>query len=115
MKKIFTLLFMLLFMCVFAVAAKADITVYVNSDVAPFIWWWGGDNGYPGPEGGWPGTYQLTEQWEDPNSGDKFWKWTFEGVTTISFLFNNGDRQAMLKMQQQTVTSHFLGTMAQAM
>ena len=46
---------------------------------------------YPAPEGSWPGTYQLTEQWEDPNSGDKFWKWTFEGVTTISFLFNNGD------------------------
>ena len=42
MKKIFTLLFM----CVFAVAAKADITVYVKCDVAPFIWWWGADNGY---------------------------------------------------------------------
>ena len=87
MKKIFTLLFM----CVFAVAAKADITVYVKCDVAPFIWWWGADNGYAGPQGDWPGTYQLTEQWEDPNSGDKFWKWTFEGVNTISFLFNNGE------------------------
>ncbi len=87
MKKIFTLLFM----CVFAVAAKADITVYVQCETAPFIWWWGGDNGYAGPVGDWPGTYQLTEQWEDPNSGDKFWKWTFEGVTTISFLFNNGE------------------------
>lgn len=86
MKKIFTLLFM----CVFAVAAKADITVYVQCETAPFIWWWGGDNGYLGPQGDWPGTYQLTEQWEDPSSGDKFWKWTFEGVTTISFLFNDG-------------------------
>lgn len=87
MKKIFTLLLM----SVFALTASADINVYVQCETAPFIWWWGGDNGYLGPEGGWPGTYQLTEQWEDPNSGDKFWKWTFEGVTTISFLFNNGE------------------------
>ena len=78
-------------MCVFAVAAKADITVYVQCETAPFIWWWGGDNGFAGPEGDWPGTYQLTETWTSPTTGDTFWKYTFSGVSTISFLFNNGD------------------------
>ena len=87
MKKLFTLLFM----CVFAVAAKADITVYVQCDTAPFIWWWGGDNGFADSEGSWPGIYQLTETWTDTKNNRTFWKWTFKGVTTISFLFNNGD------------------------
>lgn len=84
-------------MCVFAVAAKADINVYVQCETAPFIWWWGGDNGYPGPEGDWPGTYQLTDTWVDTQSGDTFWKYTFQGVTTISFLFNNGDAAATIQ------------------
>jgi hypothetical protein len=87
MKKIFTLLLM----SVFALTASADINVYVQCETAPFIWWWGGDNGYPGPEGDWPGTYQLTDTWTDAATCDVFWKYTFQGVTTISFLFNNGD------------------------
>lgn len=89
MKKIFTLLLM----SVFALTASADINVYVQCETAPFIWWWEGDNGYPGPEGAWPGTYQLTETWEDPQSGDTFWKYTFAGVTKISFLFNDGEAE----------------------
>ena len=93
MKKIFTLLLM----SVFALTASADINVYVQCETAPFIWWWGGDNGYPGPEGDWPGTYQLTDTWTDTATGDVFWKYTFQGVTTISFLFNNGDAAATLK------------------
>lgn len=86
MKKFFTLLLM----SVFAVAANA-ITVYVQCEEAPFIWWWDADGGYAGPTDAWPGTYQFDGTWMDPNSGDTFWTYSFPAeVTKVSFLINNG-------------------------
>ena len=89
MKKIFTLMIM----CVMAIAAQAQITIYVQCDEgAPFIWSWGAANQVDLNVGDWPGTNQLTESWTDPETGDKFWKWTFPAeVLPISFLFNNGE------------------------
>jgi len=88
MKKFFTLMFM----CVLAMAAQAKITIYVQCDEAPFIWCWGAANGQELNVGDWPGTNQLTNTWEDPDTGDKFWTWTFEDeVLPINFLFNNGE------------------------
>ncbi len=94
MKKFFTLIVM----CVMAVAANANIKIYVQSETAPFVWWWGaavaeGTDAFGDPEGDWPGTYQLTEEYTHPDTGDKFWVWSLpENVTSISFLFNNGDK-----------------------
>ena len=87
MKKIFTLLAV----CVFAMAAQAQIHIRVQCETAPFIWSWGAADGVDYNVGAWPGTNQFKEEWPDPETGDVFWEWTFpEGVYPISFLFNNG-------------------------
>ena len=76
MKKIFTLLVM----SVMAVAAHADITIYVKADVAPYLYVWNGaDNG------SWPGT-QMTET--AVVKGTTFWKQTFSS-TGFNIIFNN--------------------------
>ena len=88
MKKIFTLMML----CMMAVAAQAQITIYVQCDTAPFIWSWGAANGQDLNVGDWPGTNQLPNTWTDPDTGDKFWTWTFPAdVLPINFLFNNGE------------------------
>lgn len=88
MKKIFTLLFM----CVLAISAQAKITIYVQSETAPFLWTWGAVGGTFDNVGDWPGTLQFTETYTHPDTGDSFWMYSFpEEITQISFLFNNGD------------------------
>ena len=83
-------------MSVMTVAAHAAINIYVQCDQAPYIWWWG-----QSPEGSianaetdeikWPGTYVFTETFTHPDTGEKFWKYTFpEEVKSISFCLNNG-------------------------
>lgn len=78
MKKLFTLMVM----CVMAVAAKADITIYVKAVKAPYLYVWAGaDNG------AWPGT-QMTETADV--KGETFWKKTFVGATALNAIFNDG-------------------------
>lgn len=77
MKKIFTLIVM----AMMAVAAHADITIYVQATTAPHLYVWNGaDNG------GWPGT-QMTET--AVVKGTTFWKQTFAG-SGFNIIFNNG-------------------------
>ena len=88
MKKFFTLMIM----CVLAIAAQAKITIYVQSDTAPFLWTWGAVGGTFDNVGEWPGTLQMTEKFTHPDTGESFWMYSFpEEITQISFLFNNGD------------------------
>ena len=91
MKKIFTLLAL----CIFAISANA-FSVFVKCDTAPFIWWWGLPAGQNSEDlASWPGTFQFTETWTDTETGDVFWKWTFDAsVEKVSFLLNNGDPAA---------------------
>lgn len=77
MKKIFTLIVM----AMMAVAAHADITIYVQATTAPYLYAWNGaDNG------SWPGA-QMTET--AVVKGTTFWKKTFTG-TGFNIIFNNG-------------------------
>lgn len=88
MKKIFTLLLM----SVFAISANA-ITIYVQCDEAPYIWWWSADGGLANSDASaaWPGTFKFDGEWEDPTTGDKFFTYSFPAeVTTVSFLINDG-------------------------
>lgn len=83
MKKIFTLIAM----CMMAVASQAAITVYVQAEVAPYLWAWNA-SGDVFKAQGWPGL-QLTEK--KTVQGTEFWYYTFdETITTVSILFNNG-------------------------
>ena len=89
MKKIFTLMIM----CVLAVAAQAKITIYVKCTTAPFLWTWDAEGGTFDNVGEWPGTLQLTDQFTDPDDGEKYWMYAFpDEITKISFLFNNGEK-----------------------
>lgn len=66
------------------------ITIYVKSDIVPYIWAWN-STGVDLNGGSWPGTNQLTNQWIDPATGDVFWTWTFsKELLPISILFNDG-------------------------
>lgn len=77
MKKIFTLIVMTMM----AVAAHADITIYVQATTAPYLYVWNGaDNG------AWPGT-QMTET--AVVKGTTFWKQTF-AASGFNIIFNNG-------------------------
>ena len=88
MKKIFTLMVM----CVLAIAAQAKITIYVQSETAPFLWTWGAVGGTFDNVGDWPGTLQMTEKFTHPDTGETFWMYSFpDEITSINFLFNNGD------------------------
>ena len=90
MKKIFTLMVM----CVLAIAAQAKITIYVQSETAPFLWTWGAVGGTFENVGTWPGTLQMTEKYTHPDTGDVFWMYSFpDEITQISFLFNNGESE----------------------
>ena len=87
MKKIFTLLAV----CMMAITANAAITIYVNSEQTPYIWWWDLPAGQNSADlAAWPGnfTFQGPIQHE---SGLEFWTYTFpEDVTKVSFLINDG-------------------------
>ncbi len=103
MKKIFTLLAL----CVLAISAQAQITIYVKCETAPYLWTWGSpmneynSNGETDP---WPGTWQMTETYTYPDTGESFWKYTFpEGSYPINMLFNNGDSEAI--KQTSDITS----------
>lgn len=88
MKKIFTLMVM----CVLAIAAQAKITIYVQSETAPFLWTWEPVGGTFDNVGDWPGALQMTEQFTHPDTGETFWMFAFpDEITQISFLFNNGE------------------------
>ena len=88
MKKIFTLMIM----CVMVIAAQAKITIYVQSETAPFLWTWSAIGGTFDNVGDWPGTLQMTETYTHPDTGETFWMYSFpEDITSICFLFNNGD------------------------
>jgi len=77
MKKIFTLIAM----CVMAMAANAQITIYVQATEAPYLYVWNGaDNGT------WPGT-QMTET--KVVKGTTFWCQTFN-ASGFNIIFNNG-------------------------
>ena len=79
MKKVFTLMAMML---TFTLSTFADITIYVQADVAPYLYVWAGaDNG------AWPGT-QMSET--ETVKGTTFWKKTFVGATSLNAIFNNG-------------------------
>ena len=73
------------------------ITIYVKCDTAPYIWWWGLPDGQNSQDlEDWPGTNQLKDTYTHPDTGEKFWTWTFAaGSTPVSFLFNNGDATAI--------------------
>lgn len=87
MKKILSLLAF----CMFAIAAKASITIYVKCNTAPFIWSWSASDGVDYNVGSWPGTNRLTQTYYHSATGETFWTYTFpETVTSVSFLFNNG-------------------------
>ena len=91
MKKIFTLMIM----CVMTIAAQAKITIYVQCDTAPYLWTWSPVGGTFDNVGDWPGTLQMTEKYTHPDTGDIFWMYSFpEDITSICFLFNNGDATA---------------------
>lgn len=88
MKKIFTLLAL----CIFAIAAQAQIKIYVKCETAPFIWSWGASDGNDYNVGSWPGTLQMTETYTHPDTEEVFWTYEFPStVTAISYLFNNGE------------------------
>ena len=77
MKKLFTLIAM----AMMAIAAQASITIYVQAEVAPYLYVWNGaDNG------GWPGT-QMTET--AVVQGTTFWKQSFD-ASGFNIIFNNG-------------------------
>lgn len=89
MKKFFTLVIM----CALAIAAQAKITIYVQCETAPFLWTWDAKGGTFDNIGEWPGTLQLTEQYTHPDTGETFWMYAFpDEITSISFLFNNGEK-----------------------
>ena len=81
MKKILSLISFLMM----AMTLQAAITIYVKSDVQPYLyaWWDGGQNA------SWPGV-QLTET--KTVEGTQFWYYTFdESLTTVSIIFNDGN------------------------
>jgi alpha-amylase len=77
-----------------AMAAQAQIKVYVEADEAPYIWAWNAEGDViptlMGPDYGWPG-YQLTETFHH-EFGTDFWVFTFPAeVLPVNILFNNGN------------------------
>lgn len=88
MKKIFTLLVLALFTAV-NVNAK-DVTIYVQAEVAPYIWYWGGAT----PTVSWPGE-QLTETTTKHNNTTNtdvvFWYKTITINSDLTILFNDGN------------------------
>ena len=98
MKKIFTLIAT----SILALSAQAAITIHVECDEAPNIWAWGAKDAANAdvdmsalfPDGSWPGEQKFTGKMTTED-GTEFWTYTFpENITTVSFLFNNGDKDA---------------------
>lgn len=88
MKKILTLIAL----AMMAIAAHADITIYVHVDgdatPAPYLYTWNGAS-----TGSWPGT-QMTES--TVIQGKKFWKQTFT-VSGFAMIINAGQGKAQTK------------------
>ena len=71
-------------MCLVAMAASADVTVYVHADAAPYLYVW--DSSENALNDAWPGK-QMTETAEV--QGVTFYKATFN-AESINFIINNG-------------------------
>ena len=82
MKKLFSLLMLLV---AIVTGVWADATVYVQADVAPYLYAWDGQGSVLNGE--WPGT-QMTET--AAVDGTTFWKKTFN-TSNFNIIFNSGN------------------------
>ncbi len=98
MKKILTLIAL----AMMAIAAHADITIYVHVDgdatPAPYLYTWNGVN-----NGAWPGT-QMTES--TVIQGKKFWKQTFT-VSGFAMIINAGQGKAQTKDVTNVISDRY--------